>query len=47
MIADQTEKPWHSVTEAVKYTNMLEVFVDDFISAAKKPSLSHLTYLSR
>ena len=47
MIADQTENPRHSITAAVKCTNMVEVFVEDFISATNNPSLSHFRHLSR
>ena len=33
--------------EAVTYTNLVEVFVNEFIAATNNPSLSHLTHLSR
>ena len=47
MIADQTKIPRHRLKSAVTYTNMVEVFVDDFIPATNNPSLSQLTHLSR
>ena len=46
MIADQTEKQRHKIKELVTYTNLVELFVDDFIAATSNPSLSHLTHLS-
>ena len=41
------EKPRHRLTSEVTYTNLVEVFVDDFISVTNHPSLSQLTHLLR
>ena len=47
MISYQTENPRHRIKSAVTYTNMVEVFVYDFIAATNNPYLSHLTDFSR
>ena len=47
MIEDQTENPRHRLTEAVTYTNLVEVSINDFIFTTKNLSLPHLTHFSR
>ena len=44
MIADQIENSSHRLMEEVTYTNMVEVFVDDFIAVTKNPSLPQLSH---
>ena len=43
MIAYQMDNPSHNLKSAFTYTNMVEVFVDNFIAATNNLSLSHLT----
>ena len=43
-IAYQKENPMQRLKSAVTYTNLIEVFVEDFIAAINNPSLSHLTH---
>ena len=46
MIAYQTDNPSHRIKSSVTYTNIVEVFVYDFIAETNNPSLSHLTHFS-
>ena len=41
MIEYKTENPRHRLTTAITYTNLVEVFVDNFIVARNNPFLPH------
>ena len=47
MIANQTGNPWHRQTDSLTYTNLVKLFLDDFIAATNNPYQSHITNLLR
>ena len=47
MIAYKTYSQRHRLKSVVTYTNMVELFVYDFITATNNPSLSHIKYFLR
>ena len=47
IVTEENHNTRHRLTAALSYTNLVEVFVDNFIAATKKTKLTHLTHFSR